>query len=62
MSALEDGARELGRTVLVLDTQTGSVAEGLYERWGWGRVGVIEDYALTPDGRLAPTTIMAKHL
>lgn len=26
------------------------------------RVGVIEDYALTPDGDLAPTTIMSKRL
>jgi GNAT superfamily N-acetyltransferase len=62
MSAVEDGARRLGRNVLVLDTQTGSPAEGHYEHWGWQRVGVIDDYALTPDGRLAPTTIMAKHL
>jgi GNAT superfamily N-acetyltransferase len=62
MSAVEVGARELGRHVLTLDTQTGSVAESLYERLGWQRVGVIEDYATTPDGRLAPTTIMAKHL
>jgi GNAT superfamily N-acetyltransferase len=62
MSALEDGARRLGRTVLVLDTQTGSLAEGLYERWGWQRVGVIGDYAATPDGRPAPTTIMTKRV
>jgi GNAT superfamily N-acetyltransferase len=62
MSALEAGARKLGRTVLTLDTQTGSVAETLYERRGWHRVGVINDYAANPDGRLAPTTFMAKYL
>jgi GNAT superfamily N-acetyltransferase len=62
MSAVEEGARELGRSVLTLDTQTGSPAEGLYERRGWRRVGVIDDYATTPDGQLAPTTIMAKRL
>jgi GNAT superfamily N-acetyltransferase len=62
MAALEDGARGLGRTVLTLDTQTGSPAESLYLRRGWRHVGVIEDYALTTDGVLAPTTIMAKHL
>jgi GNAT superfamily N-acetyltransferase len=62
MSALEDTARSLGRRVLVLDTQTGSVAEGLYTRRGWQRVGTVDDFALTPDGALAPTTIMVKHL
>lgn len=62
MIALEGGARELGRTVLTLDTQTGSLAEELYDRWGWHRVGVIHNYAATPDGELAPTTIMAKYL
>jgi acetyltransferase len=62
MSAVEDGARQLGRRVLMLDTQTGSVAEGLYERRGWQRIGVIDDFAATPDGTLAPTTIFAKHL
>jgi GNAT superfamily N-acetyltransferase len=62
MTTLEDAARRLGRTVLVLDTQTGSLAEGLYQRWGWQRVGVVEDYAAAPDGRLEPTTIMTKRV
>ncbi len=62
MCALEDAARQLGRIVLMLDTQTGSLAEGLYQRWGWLRVGTVEDYATTPDGRLAPTTFMTKRL
>jgi GNAT superfamily N-acetyltransferase len=62
MAALEDGARRHGRTVLVLDTQTGSLAEGIYQRRGWQRVGVVEDYAASPDGRLEPTTFMTKRL
>lgn len=62
MSALEEGARRLGRSLLILDTHTGSPAEAMYERWGWQRVGVIQDYAAIPDGRLVPTTYMAKHL
>jgi GNAT superfamily N-acetyltransferase len=62
MSALEEAARELGRHVLVLDTQTGSLAEGIYQRRGWQRVGTIEDFAATPDGRLASTTFMTKRL
>jgi acetyltransferase len=62
MSALEDTARVLGRRVLVLDTQTGSPAEGFYRRRGWRRVGTVDDYAATPDGRLASTTFMSRHL
>lgn len=62
MSALEDDARRLGRRLLILDTETGSPAEAMYERWGWRRIGVIDDFAATPDGRLVPTTVMAKHL
>jgi GNAT superfamily N-acetyltransferase len=62
MSSLEEGARRLGRSLLILDTHTGSPAEAMYERWGWQRVGVIQDYAAIPDGRLVPTTYMAKHL
>jgi len=62
MSTVEEAARRLGRTTLILDTQTGSLAEGLYERRGWERVGVVEDHALTPDGKLAPTTIFTKRL
>jgi GNAT superfamily N-acetyltransferase len=62
LAALENGARRLGRTLLILDTETGSPAEGIYARRGWRRVGVIDDYARTADGGLASTTIMAKHL
>jgi acetyltransferase len=62
LAALEAEALRRGRWLLVLDTRTGSLAEPLYERWGWHRVGVIEDYAADPDGTLAPTTVMTKRL
>lgn len=62
MRALEEDARALGRTLLVLDTATGSLAERLYVRWGWTPVGVVPGYATTPDGDLAATTVMAKQL
>jgi hypothetical protein len=62
MAALEDAARALGRTLLVLDTETGSPAEAVYRRWGWEPVGVIDDYAADPGGTLRPTTVMAKRL
>lgn len=62
LAAVEDGARRLGRCTLVLDTETGSPAEGMYARRGWQRIGVIDDYALAADGHMSSTTIMAKYL
>lgn len=51
-----------GKTLLVLDTVTGSDAERLYERLGWTKAGVIPDYALDPDGRPCDTTVFWKRL
>ena len=62
MRAAEDAARESGKTLLVLDTVTGSDAERLYERLGWQRVGVIPDYALMPDGAPCDTTVFYRDL
>lgn len=62
MRAVEAAARRAGRTLLVLDTVTGSDAERLYTRLGWTRVGVIPDYALWPDGRPCDTTIFYQTL
>jgi GNAT superfamily N-acetyltransferase len=62
MAAIEDEARKEGRTVLLLDTVTGSAAERLYERAGWQRVGVVPKYALMPTGEFCATTFFFKHL
>jgi len=62
LSAAEDAAREMHRTMLVLDTVTGGAAESLYEKRGWTRVGVIPDYALMPDGAMSATTVFYKAL
>ena len=62
MRAAEDAARALGKTLLVLDTVTGSDAERLYARLGWKKVGVIPDFALWPDGRPCATTYFYKPL
>jgi GNAT superfamily N-acetyltransferase len=62
MSAVDDVAREEGKTVLVLDTVTGGDAERLYERAGWQRVGAVPKYALMPDGEFCATTFYYKHL
>src|SRR4051812_28774492 len=55
--AAESAAREAGKTLLVLDTVTGSDAERLYTRLGWKRCGVIPGYALWPQGGLCSTTV-----
>lgn len=62
MAAAETAARDMGRTMLMLDTITGEAGERLYARMGWVRVGEIPDFALMPDGRPAATTIFYKAL
>ena len=59
MDVAEAAAFEEHRLRLVLlDTETDSPAQPLYSDRGWTVVGVIEDYAETPYGEPAPTTIM----
>jgi GNAT superfamily N-acetyltransferase len=62
MDAIESRARAAGFTLLTLDTKLGDVAETLYERTGWTRVGVIPNYALDPDGSSCDTVIFYKQL
>lgn len=62
MDAAEAEAVKCGKTLLVLDTATGSPAEAIYPRFGWTRVGVVPDYALYPDGRFCGTTFFYKRI
>jgi GNAT superfamily N-acetyltransferase len=62
MRAAEAAAREAGRTLLVLDTVTGSDAERMYARLGWERCGVIPGYALWPRGGSCSTTVFYREL
>ena len=62
MRAAETAARSAGRTLLVLDTATGSEAERLYAKLGWIRVGVVPDYALWPTGGFCGTTFYYRRL
>lgn len=62
MTALETHAVDSGKSVLVLDTATGSGAERFYQQAGWQRVGTIPHYALMPDGASCSTTYFYKHL
>jgi GNAT superfamily N-acetyltransferase len=62
MAQVDIVAAAAARTLLVLDTETGSDAERLYSRSGWTRAGVIPDYAFKPYGGLAATTYFYKRL
>ena len=63
MIALEETARQEGRTLLTLDTRTGDGAEPLYLSMGYVVAGVIPRYArgpFSPD--LEATSVMYKEL
>lgn len=62
MAHLEQEALARGRWLLLLDTETGSAAQALYQRLGWEVVGVLDDHAVRPEGGLAPTTFLFKRL
>ncbi len=62
LAAAERSALSAGKTLLVLDTVTGSDAERLYTRQGWQRCGEIPNYALWPNGTTCATTIFFKFL
>jgi GNAT superfamily N-acetyltransferase len=62
MAAVDDAAREQGKTLLVLDTVTGGDAERLYQRSGWQRVGSVPNYALLPHGGQCSTTYYYKQI
>jgi GNAT superfamily N-acetyltransferase len=61
LRAAEALARELGKTLLVLDTASGD-AERLYARHGWVRLGAVPGYALWPTGGLCNTTFFYRRL
>jgi len=62
MRAAEAAAARAGKTVLVLDTVTGSDGERLYERAGWVKSGIIPNYALWPKGGFCDTTVFYKQI
>ncbi|RJT42941.1 GNAT family N-acetyltransferase [Rahnella woolbedingensis] len=62
MTAVESLAREEGKTLLVLDTVTGSPAQTLYEDLGFSLSGTIPHYAMSTEGLLESTSVMYKVL
>jgi hypothetical protein len=61
MKAAEAEAKARDRTLLTMDTASGT-AERLYLDLGYVRVGVIPGYARLPDGPLCDTTVFYKQL
>jgi len=62
LSTAEAAARDAGRTLLMLDTESGSAGDLLYRRCGWVEIGRVPDHAFRPEGRLAETTLFYKQL
>jgi GNAT superfamily N-acetyltransferase len=62
LMTVEAEARKAGRTLLMLDTETGSAGDMLYRSCGWTEIGRVPGHAFRPDGRLAETTLFYKTL
>ena len=62
MEALEETARGNLRSLLVLDTRGGDVAEQLYQKLGYQLAGTIPGYALSSDGKLHDTVFYYRQI
>ncbi|HXU70695.1 MAG TPA: GNAT family N-acetyltransferase [Polyangia bacterium] len=62
LAAAESAALAAGKTLLLLDTVSGSDGDRLYARHGWQALGPIPNYALWPDGEPCAATIFWKAL
>ncbi|MCW2236732.1 GNAT family N-acetyltransferase [Azospirillum canadense] len=62
MTDVEEFARGLGRSLLVLDTLKGNVGEPFYERTGWMRAGEIPGYTVEADGSRHATVLFYKNI
>ncbi|QPC79515.1 hypothetical protein HYE68_010267 [Fusarium pseudograminearum] len=62
MSTLESEATKRGRTILLLETETGSPAAAVCKKLGYVELGQIPKYGLSPTGELKDGTVFWKHL
>lgn len=62
MRHAETLARDLGRSLLVLDAVTDGDAARLYTSLGWTKVGNVPNFALMPDGTPCSTTYFYRDL
>ena len=61
-AAVEEEARQRGKTLLTFDTMAGGDADRLYKTCGCTKVGEVPGYALFSDGRPGPASIFFKEL
>jgi len=62
LELLEMEARMSRRTLLILDTETDSSADYLYQKLGWVMLGTMPNHSASPNGELRPTTFYYKEL
>ena len=62
MGALEDAARERGITLVWLTTHDETDATRFYESIGYSKLGVVPNWARTPDGALAANAFYYREL
>ncbi|MFE6974506.1 GNAT family N-acetyltransferase [Streptomyces sp. NPDC057682] len=62
LDTVERAAADDGRTLLVLDTESGSPAERLYRAAGWTECGSVPGYAADTSGVPKPTTLYFKEI
>ncbi len=60
--AAEAAALAAGRTLLLLDTESGSAGDRLYRACGWQEYGRVPGHAFRPGGQPAETTFFYKTL
>lgn len=60
LAAVEAEAKAQGKTLLVLDTMTDSVAETMYCAAGFVKLGAIPNFAQFPDGSFGPAAFFYK--
>jgi acetyltransferase len=62
LAAVEDAARNMSCTLLILDTKRGDTAEHLYEKYGYTRAGIIPQFAQDGEGKLCDTVFFYRML
>lgn len=62
LAAAEEAALAAEKTLLILDTETGSAGDALYRRRGWTPAGTIPGYAYNPAGVPVPATFFYKEI
>ncbi|KAH8911490.1 acetyltransferase [Coniochaeta sp. PMI_546] len=62
LNTIEAEALKQGRTLLTLDVESETAAEGAFKKLGYVEVGKIPKYSLNPAGQVRPQTFFYKDL